>query len=58
LSPWLSGKVLTSGWLRGAKCDDFVPVRAEFGFSAGFGGDPVAVELQEVVRGGDQPPFG
>ena len=28
------------------------------GLSGGFGGNPVAVELHEVVGGGDQTPFG
>jgi hypothetical protein len=27
------------------------------GVSVGFGGDPVAVELEQIVRGRDQPPF-
>jgi hypothetical protein len=41
-----------------SQCHDFVSVRAEFVLLAGFGGDPVAVELHQVVRGRYQPPFG
>jgi hypothetical protein len=39
-------------------CGGFAMVWSEAGVSAGFGGDPVAVELHQVVGRGDQPPFG
>ena len=39
------------------QCDEFVSVCAECSLLAGFGGDPVAVELEQVVRGRHQPPF-
>lgn len=49
-------------WHRMAPCGaegvDLCRRGLSWGLSAGFGGDPVAVELHEVVGGRDQPPFG
>jgi hypothetical protein len=57
-SPWPSGKPLTCWWLRGATVPGLRWGGPRPGVSAGFGGDPVAVELHEVVGRRDQPPFG
>src|SRR5215216_6212385 len=41
-----------------AQLRDGAPAHRRAGGSlAGEGGDPVAVELEEVVAGGDEPPF-
>lgn len=52
---WLSGKPAAP---RDSAQPSVVSRLAELAGSAGFAGDPVAVEFHEVVGGRDQAPFG